>query len=53
MRPIVEQQELLRAYVTEGIDLEQFEVRTEYVSRDAYGTIPPEDPERKKKAKKR
>jgi dTMP kinase len=53
MRQIIEQQEFLRGYVTERIDLEQFEVRTEYVAQDAYGAIPPEIPERQKKGKRR
>jgi dTMP kinase len=53
MRQIIEQQEFLRGYVTERIDLEQFEVRTEYVAQDAYGAIPPEIAERQKKGKRR
>jgi dTMP kinase len=52
-RPIIEQQEFLRGYVAERIELERFEVRTEYVTRDAFGMIPPDVPERTKKAKRR
>ena len=42
MRSIVEQQEFLRHYLAERIDLGGFEVGTEYVAEDAYGLIPPD-----------
>jgi hypothetical protein len=51
-RPIIWQQEFLRSYVTRFIDLEGFEVTTEYITQDVYGLIPPEPPA-SKKAKRR
>jgi dTMP kinase len=51
-RPIIWQQEFLRSYVTRFIDLEGFEVATEYITQDVYGLIPPETPA-PKKAKRR
>lgn len=42
--PIVDQQDFIRDYVAERIDLDAFEVQTEYVTQDDYGLIPLETP---------